>query len=197
MAEAGAKNSTSDEIWFSDGVALLASHCGSAEFAEQLLVGGLENDRVPWSHMRSDGTLVKNDTTFWHCKKVHRDINRVENRAWYSPLVASDGLDDVPEPVFAIKVSRAATLALLPSQPQKRKRPKGHGRPREYDHAAIARVTEDYISENGLPKTQALLREKVENGCREESISVPGDTLLKKITSPIWRHHRKSRKVAN
>jgi hypothetical protein len=75
------------------------------------------------------------------------------------------------------------------------------GRPRDYDHAGIAGLTEKYIQDHGLPRTQALLREKVADVCRghkPHSIEVPGDTVFKDIVRPIWRRHRlKSRKVAN
>jgi hypothetical protein len=206
MAKAKADNSTSDEIWFNDAVALLADGCGSIEFAEQLLIRGLRDDCVPWSHMREDGTRIKGDDAFWNRKTAYLTISRAENKAGYAPLIAA-GLDDIPDTVYGTKVSRAAALALLPSmsqQRQKRKRKPARrvGRPRDYEHDAIAGLTADYIHNNGLPRTQALLCEKVADACRDHkphSIEVPSPTLLKDIVRPVWRaaKRQKSRKVGN
>jgi hypothetical protein len=209
MAKAKAENSTSDEIWFNDAVVLLTDGCGSTEFAEQLLIrglrGDLRGDRVPWSHMREDGTRIEGDAAFWNCKTAYLVVRRVENKAFYDPLTDVD-LDDIPATVYGIRVSRAAALALLPStsqQRQKRKRKPARlvGRPPDYEHDAIAGLAEDYVRNNGLPRTQALLREKVADACRNHkprTIEVPGETVLKEIVGLVWRRlATKSRKVGN
>jgi hypothetical protein len=81
----------------------------------------------------------------------------------------------------------------------KKKPKKPLGRPRDYDYQGITKLTEGYIRDHGCPQTAALLREKVEDVCRDHkprSIVVPPDTTFKKIVNPIWRrHHGKSQKV--
>jgi hypothetical protein len=206
MAKAKAENSTSDEIWFNDAVVLLTDGCGSTEFAERLLTGGLRGGRVPWSHMREDGTRIKGDDAFWNCKTVYLDVCRAENMAGYAPLIAGDNLDDIPDTVYGIKVSCAAVLALLPSMAQQRPKRKYKparrvGRPPDYERDAITGLAEDYVRNNGLPRTQVLLREKVTDACRNHkprTIEVPGETVLKEIVSSVWRRFAaKSRKVGN
>jgi hypothetical protein len=91
----------------------------------------------------------------------------------------------------------------LPAK-SKRKKRRPIGRPRDYDRDAIAGVTEDYIRDKGLPRTQALLREKVIDACcnhKPRTIEVPGEYLLKEITRPIYKRYKrlsaKGRKVGN
>jgi hypothetical protein len=113
MAKAKAENNTSDEIWFSEAVALLAEQLGGAgKLAEDLLVKGLGADLVPWTGARADGTRFTGDAAFWN----HHDtpLNIDKNSAWYSPLIAHDKLSELPDTTYAIKVSRTAALALLP-----------------------------------------------------------------------------------
>ena len=198
MAKAKAENSTSDEIWFNDAVALLADGCGSTEPAERLLIRGLQNHLVPWSRIREDGTRVEGDVAFWSYKGAYLDVRRVENKASYCPLI--EGACDVPSPstIYGIKVSRAAALALLPAVAKKptkagkRKSTKPVGRPPDYDRDAIASVAENYIRDNGCPRTQVRLREKVEDACdaARPRIVVPAPTLFKDIVRPIWHRHR-------
>jgi hypothetical protein len=117
MAETGGKCSTAEEIWFNDAVALLAEHSGeSADYAEQLLVGGLAAG-APWSHMKA-GARVRGEAAFWRQTGLRR-IDRAANSASYGPLIAlagpADAPSDVPASVKDIKVSRTAALALLPA----------------------------------------------------------------------------------
>jgi hypothetical protein len=77
----------------------------------------------------------------------------------------------------------------------RRKRPVG--RPRDYEHDKIAGIAESYIATYGLPRTQALLIEKTEDGCKAARVQVPGETVLKEIVSGVWRKHKQSRKVGN
>jgi hypothetical protein len=116
MAKAVDKTSTNDEIWFHDAVTQLAERGGEhADWAEQLLVKGLEDGLVPWSHMK-DRIRVKGDAVFWRQLQVDPflKINRAENSAKYgAPIEAPHS--DVPGAVKGIKVSRRAALALLPS----------------------------------------------------------------------------------
>jgi hypothetical protein len=123
MAKAGPKTSTSDEIWLSEAAALLAEHLGgSAKLAHQLLVNGLRAGRVPWSHMRSDGTRVDGNAAFWqdHGDGASRlDVDWPDNSARHCLIMVFPGINlpDLPAAVHAIKVSRKAVLALLPSVP--------------------------------------------------------------------------------
>jgi hypothetical protein len=119
VAETGAEHSTSSEIWFADAVTLLAERSGeSADYAEQLLVKGLEDD-VPWSHMK-DGIRVKGDAAFWRHRRVDPlfAIYRAKNSASYvDPTGGGRGGPprpvDVPASVRDIKVLRTAVLALV------------------------------------------------------------------------------------
>ena len=88
------------------------------------------------------------------------------------------------------------------TSPKRKRKPAGLvGRPRDYEHGAIAGLAEDYIRNNGLPRTQTLLREKVADACRNHkprTIEVPSETVLKEITRPVWwRFATKRRKVRN
>jgi hypothetical protein len=92
------------------------------------------------------------------------------------------------------RIDRSLAWSALGIHPRKRKKPSDGtpsvGHPREYDHAAICRVTEAYIAANGLPPTQALLRSAVRVACDSANIRVPEDTQLKKITGPIFRQKK-------
>ena len=117
MARA-APESTGDEIWFNDAVTLLAERrCGSVEVAEQVLVRGLKGVGrvpVPWSHMREDGSRVAGDTAFFNSPFL--TIIRAENRAYDAGLMppVTPAPPDALDSAVAIKVSRAAALALVP-----------------------------------------------------------------------------------
>jgi hypothetical protein len=114
VAETGGKYST-EEIWFNDAVMLLAERSGeSADYAQELLVKGLEDGCVSWSHMK-DGIRVKGDTAFWRHRQVELflEIDRAKNLAMYAPPIAGPP-SDVPSIVRDIKVTRWAALALLP-----------------------------------------------------------------------------------
>jgi hypothetical protein len=106
-----------DEIWFNDAVTLLAERCGAATVAEDLLIEGLKDDDVPWSHMLPNGTRVIGDDAFF--KNLFIDVNRMENRASIGAPIAPI----TPRPsgmltkVIAIKVSRKAALALVSAVP--------------------------------------------------------------------------------
>jgi hypothetical protein len=136
MAKAGGRPSTDEEIWFNDAVTLLVEVSGeTTDYAEQLLIKGLEDNCVPWSHVEA-GTRVKGDVAFWRQRQVDPflKINRAENSASYmAPMAPMPEAkpSDVPSTVRDIKVSRTAALALLPGQRKKRERLKGHlgGRP--------------------------------------------------------------------
>jgi hypothetical protein len=183
MARA-APESTGDEIWYNDAVTLLAERCGgAADFAEQLLVKGLADDLVPWSHMRKDGTRVRGDDAFWKHKRHLLVINQAENRAHYAPLIATADLSDVPESVFAIKVSRAAVLRLVPGS----KRKPGPGVEPTYDHAAFIAAA-NRVLERGKPDTKTLFYEKVRDELRGKTKLPPedDDSTLRRVVGPLW-----------
>jgi hypothetical protein len=79
--------------------------------------GGLEADRVPWSHVK-DGARVKGNAAFWR-QTGFRRIDRAANSVSYGALIALPGPaeapSDVPSSVKDMKVSRTAALALLPA----------------------------------------------------------------------------------
>jgi hypothetical protein len=115
VAKAKPEPSTSDEAWFNEVVLLLAERCGSIEDAQDRLVRGLQGG-VPWSHLGEDGIRREGDAAYWNCKAGFLQINRLENSAFYDPLIASDDLSDIPASVVGIKVNRLAVLALVPGE---------------------------------------------------------------------------------
>jgi hypothetical protein len=127
-AKAGTENTTDDEIWYSEAVELLAARCGGVKDAEQRLLAGLKDGRIPWSHLQKDGTRCKGDAVFWGSKAGILNVNRAENSVGYTELIIGTFVwqgnsppyieptvtPDLPDDVFGIKVSRTATLALVP-----------------------------------------------------------------------------------
>jgi hypothetical protein len=77
---------------------------------------------------------------------------------------------------------------------EKSQRRKGGGRRRKYNWAALQRLAKDIIQSEGLPATQASLRDKVALAAptaKPRPISVPQDTQFKEIIDPIHRQHRR------
>jgi len=157
MATKAGNKSTGDEVWYNDAVMELANdHCGSAAVAEQLLVKGLRAKRVPWSHMLSDGTRVVGDAAFWNGPFL--TIDQAENRASIGAPIAPV----TPDPpgmltrAVAIKVSRAAALALVPRS----KRKAGPGAGRTYDYDALIAAANRVLA-RGRPDVKQVFFDQV------------------------------------
>jgi hypothetical protein len=89
-------------------------------------------------------------------------------------------------------LDRAAALEKWGRLPEtkKAKATKKHravGRPADYPVEIIRQVARDYITVYGLPKTQAMLREKVRDEAERNGFNVPGETRLKQLVGPIYK----------
>jgi hypothetical protein len=146
MAKATFK-SIGDEIWFNDAVNEMADRCGSATVAEKLLVGGLKDGRVPWSHMLPDGTRVVGDAAFWNGFLL--TVDRAENGACLGAPTGpiAPGSPGVPARVVGIKVSRKAALALVSAAPV------GNPSAKELITAEAKRMKRDGEIPEGILKT--------------------------------------------
>ena len=96
--------------------------------------------------------------------------------------------------IAAYEVEFLVPAAALPAQRARRKKKtKPKGAPREYDHEAVRQAAENYIKDNGLPRSNELLMEKVEDALGPKA---PKKTWLKKLISPIFKREDAKRKKA-
>jgi hypothetical protein len=86
-------------------------------------------------------------------------------------------------------ITRALAAETWGRQPIKkdRKRRRPRGAPREYDRDAIRAVAEDYIKNNGCPRSNRLLCEKLPDLCKTRHIFVPEERWLQHIVSPVFK----------
>jgi hypothetical protein len=96
-------------------------------------------------------------------------------------------------------LDRAAALERWGPSPKRKKgaakkRRAPVGRPHDYPIDIIRQTARDYIDVYGLPRSQAMLREKVRYECERNGFAVPGETRLKDVLRPIYqaRSRRKS-----
>jgi hypothetical protein len=166
-------------VWYSEAVTLLADRCGSADYAEHLLIAGLRDGDVLWSYLREDGTRVEGDAAFWQDNYV-LVINRAESRAFHSALIEG-GDDPFPREIFAIWVERAAVLALLPGP----KRKPGPGRERTYDHAAI-QAAAARVDNRGSFDSRTVYLDQLREELRGKTKVPEDDRSLARITGKRW-----------
>jgi hypothetical protein len=118
------------------------------------------------------------------------------------PTAAAPGTSgsSLPGPGPATSEPAAAKPAALEQQ---RKKPQGA--PREFNYDIVREFTENYIKENGLPRSNEMLMEKVRDAITaknalkknaKERISIPKTTLMKKITAPIFKRRKAEREEA-
>jgi hypothetical protein len=196
MAKADRHHSMGRTVSLSDARALLLRSYQSTGLVEKKVLTALEEGRVQSSRIREDGTRDELDRAFWRSELdypgcvTHLYVNWSENSAHHGYLFFVLGtfkeLPALPEPAYAITLSLADVLALLPAAADVAGKTPRRGRPRTYDHDAI-RDAGETVAKRGLPDLKDLFFEKVRDLCRDRHIKVPDDdTQLRRIVGPIY-----------
>ena len=182
---------------------LLIDGWGSPRLAEEKLLKALEEGGVKAFGIRKDGTRFEVDRAFWRSELDYPGcvtelyVNWSENSAHHGFLAIfldpGRELPALPEPAYAIRLSLADVLALLPAAADAAGKIPRRGSPRTYDRDAICGAAET-VAKRGLPDLKALFLEKVRDFCRERHIKVPEDTQLRRIVGPIYDRKPDSRR---
>jgi hypothetical protein len=144
--------------------------------------------RLPWSgYVQGQGNVTGatiKPNADWTVAKVDRDGSKMT-------LIWTTGEAVIVEAV-RVPLSSPGTRTA-----SKRRAPLG--RPPDYPIAIIRQITRDYIKVYGLPRTQAMLREKVADECERNGFRVPGETRLGQLVNPIHKaqSRAKNHKVTN
>lgn len=197
MATAGDGTNT-DRVWLGDAYARLVKGWGSPQLAEKQL--RKTSDPSSWGYGGKDGDAP--DHEFWPFARFNYEEN--SGRVGVTFIVLGDDGEGLRSTeYYGVWLLRARLLELLPeatgehtsdvnaSPGEAKPKRRSGGRPREYDHAAIAAVAQEIVSDGDANLDRFV--ERVGHVLKERGMKPPKNTLLEEICGPIYERAKSSR----